>query len=324
MPARRPLRLISNNEAMDDLPIGNVTIWSAEEANAIAEQVHAMHGEWTTVLASCGLPQFLLGAKYDFVCANGTVHHDVVHHAHSTAGRRRTELLWRAFGKSTFEPLRRRLEAVLKAPVRIHAEAAHWPPTFIVHLPHAVWSHPGSGDMHVDCEDTSNLPTQVQAAVETVVRARDGWGSGQCAWDAQVSVLVALAVPSTGANITFAVQQPGGALEERTLPHNVGKAVLIEAGRPHLVSAFTGRTSSVKRSLDDARMVLHAFLVPCWSAPEGGADENGNLRQLELQLIGPIGGGAQCPSDIRELRRDPVRWESELFLCDAPMATLRR
>ena len=54
----------------------------------------------------------------------------------------------------------------------------------------------------------------------------------------------------------------------------MGHAILFEATRPHKIAPSTEADGL------EARMVLHAFLVPCTAT-------NG---EVEYQMIGPLGG----------------------------------
>ena len=128
-------------------------------------------------------------------------------------------------------------------------------------------------DVHEDAIFSGRLRTKLEATLRT----REGWNNGTCDWDAQLSVLVGLAMPPGGGALQYFVRDRG-AWVSRRLEHAVGKAILLECRRPH---------SLLPHAADDAgstapRIVLHGFLVPCWAT--SGSDE------LEYQLLGPIGG----------------------------------
>ena len=120
-----------------------------------------------------------------------------------------------------------------------------------------------------------------QKVLERAIRSRPGWERGQCAWDMQMNLLVALQMPSHGGGLEY-YDARGGGVELRRIEHQVGKAILVESLRPHKVGTFS---SSDVDGLEP-RVVLVAFVVPCWSSLSFGKPSG----ELSYLMTGPLGG----------------------------------
>ena len=98
--------------------------------------------------------------------------------------------------------------------------------------------------MHEDAIFSGRLRTKLEATLRT----REGWNNGTCDWDAQLSVLVGLAMPPGGGALQYFVRDRG-AWVSRRLEYAVGiKAILF--------SSADGRTPC-------SRMPLTTPAAPC-------------------------------------------------------------
>ena len=252
--------------------VGNVTFWTPTEAAAITVRILAsQHRHWTAWLSSSyGVGIFIMGVKHDGLAYGG----DGQLLTHDELGSTHWQPLWSEFA-DVYERLRERAEQWLDAPARLF-QRNHWPPSILIHMPSVFMTHPEAEDMHVDAV----LPEPLRHAVEADVRIYHGWESAWCDWEAQLSLLAALAVPSGGAGLEYYGMDASGSPELRQLEHAAGRAMLIECARPHKVRPL-GDVDGL-----EPRIVMHSFVVPCWRSQRA----NGPEEAMEYVLIGPIGG----------------------------------
>ena len=189
-------------------------------------------------------------------------------------GRSSWDEQWHAFA-DVYETLRRRLAELLGlGGVRLWRKLH--PPAFTTYLSSWAFTHGASQDAHTDALLHSSLRRYVerQLAAEHSVSVE----KVSCEWEAQLSLLVALAMPPGGGALqyfTYEGDAAGGrALVVREVAHAVGRAIVFEATRPHKL----GPSAEVD-GVETPRMVLHAFLVPCACG-----------AVTEYQLLGPMGG----------------------------------
>ena len=267
-PELAPLGSIA--KAKGGVPVANVTFWSEERANEIAERVLALREtHWTYSLGLArGTGLFLLGRKYSASSRSGRVLLPGEEHQMGMS-------LWADF-EDVMEDLRAGCQQLVGAPT--HLFRASHPPTFIIHRGSFASTHFESMDVHTDAILPKSMKDVVHAQMNMSTDGR-GWrgartGTGTCEWDKQLSLLVALALPPGGAGFDY--YDAAGALT--TLPHGVGRGILAECRRPHNLHPF----ARADAANPGPRMVLHAFAVPCRRRPRAAA---------EWQLIGPLGFG---------------------------------
>merc|ERR1712151_839709 len=104
---------------------------------------------------------------------------------------------------------------------------------------------------------------------EQSFREQSKWPQAYCQWELQLSLLVALSLPKSGATLyayDWAGDRPGcedpqfapaACFRRRTFTHKLGQAILVESARAHMIG--NGNEADGL----DPRMVVHAFLIPC-------------------------------------------------------------
>ena len=276
-----------------DGPVSHVPVWSKDAAAQMAAQVMDMqHNNWTVALGlSKGGPVFTLGHKYSGV-SFGRSFVESEEDLPATRDGMRREL------RGPYEDLRAGLQRSLGAPVR-HVGGrvgerdigALFPPSVMLHFPNSLFTHPAGQDLHIDAPLSNSIQSDLIALLRRLRPV--GNRTVSCDFDSQMSVLVPVALPPNGAGLTYysysndTERCPTGGparhacAERHEVEHEVGKAVVFECRRPHALKPLDPRDVN---SLAP-RMMLHAFLVPCWPMPGG----KGEL-ELEYQLLGVLGG----------------------------------
>eukprot|EP00929_Paragymnodinium_shiwhaense_P078809 TRINITY_DN40885_c0_g1_i2.p1 TRINITY_DN40885_c0_g1~~TRINITY_DN40885_c0_g1_i2.p1 ORF type:complete len:411 (-),score=75.29 TRINITY_DN40885_c0_g1_i2:77-1309(-) len=247
-------------------PQGNLTIWSEARAAQIAERTVAVQQRWTaSVGLSRGLGTFLLGFKYGGSLYNGEF---VTYFNEETI-----EKLWSEFG-DVFEDLRSWCQQAFGLKAHLYRENFWHPPTFITHMPSALFLHGSSMQPHQDAV----LQEADRVEILSFLRLKPGWARCTCEWEAELSLLACLSLPSGGGGLRYWTANSSGidiVLAENRVNHSVGKAILLEAMRPHTLSPFAPSNPDGLHP----RTVVHAFLIPCTPSP--GADP-------EILVLGPV------------------------------------
>jgi len=255
-------------------PAGNMSVWSHAEAAEITARVLAEKHVWTTQSFAMGSGMFLLGYKYGGNYWNGSLAADP-----RRADPAVVDWLWKTFG-DVFEQLRASCETTFGMPARLQT-SGHYPPTFIVHMPSLVMTREVSSDVHADKMPEVNKG-RLSALITRDLRSRLGWEEGECDFDAQLSLLAALSLPPGGAGLHYwAADHDNGTVVKKSIDHSVGRAIVLESSRPHSIRQFA---KSDTHGLEP-RMVIHAFVVPCWSQ----GLRNRHKGSAELTLFGPMG-----------------------------------
>jgi len=153
-----------------------------------------------------------------------------------------------------------------------------------MHLP-SFW-HTLNQDLHDDSLIAPPLEALPPVAEENF-REQSKWPRAHCQWDLQLSLLVALALPRGGATL-YAYDwsgdgpacddyrtAPAACFRRRTFTHKLGHAILLESQRAHAIG------NGKEADGIEPRMVVHAFLIPCW--------RNSSKGELAYLMLGPLG-----------------------------------
>ncbi len=274
--AKKRLKEWENNPLSS--PLGNVTaskgpegsldvFFSPERANEIYERVLALketHWVYSAPLGR-GSGLFLLGRKYDGAKQAGQY----------LSFEQQTDLgqeMWQYFG-DVMEELRQGTERLVKKEARLYRES--WPPTFILHAGSALSVHQDIMNVHVDAILMKEFQDKHHQDANLT-----------CQWDHQLTLLVAVHLPSHGAH--FQYYDSNG--KRYRVPHVLGKGLVCECQRPHNLGPF----HPLDADSDELRVVLHAFLVPCH-----GDDADSDTH---YQVIGPLGFGTPYSTFERTLQ----------------------
>eukprot|EP00928_Gymnodinium_smaydae_P012264 TRINITY_DN14455_c0_g1_i2.p1 TRINITY_DN14455_c0_g1~~TRINITY_DN14455_c0_g1_i2.p1 ORF type:complete len:390 (-),score=48.71 TRINITY_DN14455_c0_g1_i2:173-1342(-) len=255
-------------------PVSNFRVWAPEKADAIASRVMAYREtNWTHQLGlGGGFGIFLLGVKYGGAVQNGRV-------LNFDGALQASESLWAAFS-DVYEDLRSKAEVLLHAPARL--STALWPPAFIAHMPSIIYTHADAFDLHTD----DILPLDLRNVVVDDLRKRPGWSDAECNFEHQMSLLVNLAAPPGGAGLTYYSWASNCSSDDRSpecfkvvkAEHALGSAIIVESGRLHRLGPWAREAVGTLAP----RIVLHAFVVPCWPKEVGQGE-------LEYQVLGTLG-----------------------------------
>jgi len=244
-------------------PVGNLTVWNEEDAHRIAEKVVKLREtRWTFAAeAAHGSPLMVLGAKYAGSTQGGAWRESNTQSAFE---------LWDIFDDE-WEDLRDFIQFTMWEPAYLVRNM--WPPAIIVHLPNLPATRESAHEIHQD----AFIPSWTQDIVLDSARNVVG-DSAYCEWDHQMTVLINLRVPKTGAAVRFwdlpnSSESPQE-WQSFDIPHQPGKAVFIECRRPHAIVPFKEPESLVER------MCIHAYMIPCRAQ---------NRDDRHWQILGVIG-----------------------------------
>ena len=255
-----------------------VPLFTPAFASSVATRVAALrHTHWTSQASlSFGQGLFVVGRKYSGTTRGGLLLHPA---AQAVLG----QSLWDGFG-DVYEGVRHGAETTLGAPC--HLSRRNHPPSFLIHMSTAISSHHEAFDVHTD----ALMPHTMRARLlEDVADGRPNWAEASCEWRKQLSLLVALQLPSRHESGTVFFSRSGGQWLRSTLEHQLGQMMIFEAMRPHSLKPFSWWDAGSP----ELRMTVHAFAVPCQASAVVDAD-----APTEWWISGVLGGSNRNAQEV--------------------------